>query len=121
MKNILLLTTASMIILGCSTTSTTIIPNSDGTYTMNATDRTGPAALDGGIKAATKTCKEQGKYLAVISHRTRYNGGFLDHSTKEAINNISMMKQERRGEAPMPFMNTNQDYTVAIKYKCISQ
>lgn len=117
MRKILLLTIVATITFGCATTDTTIIPNADGSYTMNATDRTEAAALDGGINAATKACQGQGKTLAVLSHKTKYNGGMLDHSTKEAINNIAFMNA-KKNQAPMNVMDTSQDYTVNIKYQC---
>lgn len=119
MKRLLLAIGLSTLLLGCATTETTIIPNSDGTYSMEATDHTEADALNGGIAAAGKACKEQGKSLAVISHSTKYTGGKIDHDTKDMVNSVaSVASTFIPNIGPTDIMDTRNDFTVTLKYQC---
>lgn len=118
MKKILLTLGLSTLLFGCATTATTIIPNADGTYSMEATDHTEADALNGGIAAASKACKEQGQSLAVISHSTKYTGGKVDHDTKEMVNSVASIASTFTPHIGSTGMSTKNDFTVTLKYQC---
>ena len=118
MKRILITLGLSSLLFACATTKTTIIPNSDGTYTMSATDSTEAEALNGGIAAASKACQAENKSLAVISHSTKYTGGKIDHDTKDVLNTASTFAMNLSGHGARNVIDTSNDYTVTLKYRC---
>jgi hypothetical protein len=101
--------------VGCSTI--TVIPNSDGTFNLEASSNTEPNALNDGIKAATESCKKDGKSLSVISHSTKYTGE-VDPNAKALFNTTASIVNMNSSNKVQE-QDTSQDYTVSIKFKCI--
>ena len=105
-------------LVSCSTTTTTVLHNHDGSYTIEASDRNESSALDGGIKKADELCGLQHKTAIIISHRSKYTGG-MDQNAKGLLNvattitSVSMGHQNNIAE-----QDTSKDYMVTIKFKC---
>lgn len=100
----------------CSTTKTTVLNNTDGTTSIEASDRTEADALDGGISKANDLCNKGSKSAIILSRQVRYTGG-MDPNTKGILNTVASTAEAATGT----FINkqdTSQDYTVTIKFKC---
>ena len=105
-----------IMLASCATTRTTVLNNTDGSYTMEATDRTEADALNGGVDKANELCQKQGKRSIVLSHVTKYTGG-MDQNLKGALSSAASITSLTSG-THVTGPDTSQDYMVTLKYKC---
>ena len=106
----------STLLVACATTTTTVLNNPDGTYTLEASDKTEADALDGGIKKANELCGLQQKTAIVLSRKSKYAGG-MDPNAKAALNTATSVLSAT-SNTYVPGQSTSKDYMVTIKYKC---
>ncbi|HMT03516.1 MAG TPA: hypothetical protein PKD00_09465 [Burkholderiales bacterium] len=100
-------------LMGCSTASTTILPQGNNCFSAVAISYSQSDALEEGMKKAHEICQNSGKILKVLDTKTKYTGG-VDQNVKQAISAVSLAT----GSYVSP--HDKDDYTVTIKFKCIN-
>lgn len=103
-------------LVACATTTTTVLNNSDGSYTIEASDKNESAALDGGIKKADELCHAKNKSAIIQSHKSKYTGG-MDPNAKGLLNTAASVTSLATG-GYVAKQDTSKDYMVTIKFKC---
>ncbi|PHV11882.1 hypothetical protein [Chitinimonas sp. BJB300] len=78
---------AGILLAGCSSLHTTVLPRENGLYELTATASTAREALDGAIKQANKTCDNQGKRLIVINNDDQ-SSSELEQTAKNVANKL---------------------------------
>ena len=105
----------SGVMIGCATTTTTVVSNKDGTYTVAASDTTEDGALKGAIKKADIMCHSDDKTTMIITHFTKYTGG-MDANSKGALN--AAASASAIAGTYIPQQDANKDYMVTVNFSC---
>lgn len=106
----------AVMMAACSTLKTTVIPQSQNQYTVVATAESGSTAINGAIKRAQQVCTNQGKTLAVISHKTKYQGAGKTLGT--VTNMVSKMAFFAGDINTVPTSKTAEDYKTTVVFTC---
>lgn len=114
--HVILTTTFLLALSACSTTKTTVLNNSDGTTSIEASDRTEADALEGGINKANDLCTKNSKSAIILSRQVKYTGG-MDPNTKGILNTVATTAEATTGKY-INKQDTSQDYMVTVKFKC---
>ncbi len=119
MKKILSLTllgsTALLILGGCSSLKTTVIPQGNHSYQLIATSDSSADSQQGAIKKASEICQSQGKRLVVTKNKTIYQGANKELGViTDTISKASFMN----GGASLPSTKTATDYKTTVSFKC---
>jgi hypothetical protein len=77
----------NVLVAGCSSAKTRIMPKADGSYLMVASDRTESGAYDAAVDKSTEYCKQQGKGFVMTSQNSSYHG--MNKDAKAATNLVS--------------------------------
>jgi hypothetical protein len=105
-----------LILCGCATTKTTVIPQERGKYTVIATGSDEGTTNEAAMKKAAKTCKVLNKTPIVLKHETRYQGG-MSKKEKDVLNTAA-----RVASAVTPGFisgaSSDNDYKATIVFRC---
>lgn len=106
----------TIVIAGCSTVPTTLLPQGNNTYVVIATSSSSSRALNGAMKKANETCQVRQKSAVVLSHESTYQGG-MDQSAKETLTMATQIVN-MNSSAYVPGPNNSANFKVDLKFKC---
>ncbi|MGQ5523494.1 hypothetical protein ACUHMQ_09550 [Chitinimonas sp. PSY-7] len=104
---------AAVLLAGCSTLHTTILPRENGVYQITATASTPREATDGAIEKATKTCESQGKRLVVLNNEDQSKPE-LERNAKSVANKVLTAT----GYKMFFSFDTDSDGKMSMLFKC---
>lgn len=104
-----------VVLEGCSTVQTTVLPQANDHYQVIATARNSAEAQQGAVAKAGKVCSDQQKKLVVISNHEKYQG-----SSKQlaVISDVADQAAMMAGVVGAPSTRTNTDYKVIVDFRC---
>ena len=110
------ITIMSFMVAACSTLKTTVIPQSQNKYTVEATAENSATVINGAIKKAQMICTNQNKKLMVLSHKTQYQGAGKTLGT--VTNMVSKMAFATGDINVIPTTKTAEDYKSTVVFEC---
>ncbi len=114
MKTLMLL--LSVVLAGCSTMHSTILPQEDGGYIAITTHKQEKAALKTVMKDANKTCEDEGyNNFYSINQKTEYIGPKLTDGSEEGLSGFARKVAEAAAKH-----KSEENYRVEMLFKCKS-
>jgi len=101
---------------GCASNRSVVLPRSDGAYEIIATDDTEIGAYLKADRHAEKTCKKLKKQYRVHDRQTLYQGALSPNAVKLSR---SLSSGISVGTRAMPSEATEEDYKVTILVTCV--
>lgn len=102
------------LLAGCDTSSTTVIPLTNGGFQVVSTAVSETAALQGAIAEANARCAAQGQEAFVLSTESRYQG--VDRNTALIVDSLASIAQG--ADSSVVASPGLDDYRVQITARC---
>lgn len=106
----------SIVLVGCSTIQSTILPQENGGYMAISTHKQEKEALKTVMKDANKTCKDAGyDNFYSINQKTEYIGPKLTDGSEEGLSGFAKKVAEAAAKH-----KSEENYRVEMLFKCKS-
>lgn len=106
---------SAVLLVGCATTRTTVIPKNNGIYQVVGTARNSADSQQGAIKKATEVCQKASKRLTVVANKTKYQGAGKEMG---AITSVVSSAAFMNGNVNLPSAKSDTDYKTVVTFRC---
>jgi len=100
---------------GCSTTTTTLYPQSNGKFQVVSLSRAQGSGVSSAMRKAQQVCQAQGKHAVILKHTSRYQG--TDKQVGEISEVASTIASDVTGNF-IPSLKQNNDYKSVLLFRC---
>ena len=117
MKFFFMIAVLGLVVGGCASNRSVVLPRSDGAYEIIASSDTEIGAYQQADRRAEKTCEKLKKQYRVHDRQTRYEGALSPNAVKLTRNLSAAISVAT--SAMVPSAATDEDYKVTILVTCV--